>query len=415
MALQAFRCPNCNGELQMDDGLEKGYCMYCGSTIYVKDEIAKIKVIHSGMVEIDDSKKFANAIELADRAFECGNYEESYKYYSIALECNINNAYSVFRKGICAAYISITRVEELKQGVKRALEINEKQEESVEHENFLIFTELFRFIKTKASLEFNRPKNFVYPSLATANEAFHFIAVLTKLCNLCAGIITDEMIEAHPTYENNKRECLEMGLKICKYGTSTIKYVSGMRQVKIGDSYAAEEVYSMLSSPYLDVQKKYISKFKSDFNNLPTTRKTIATYDIEIEKLQKDVDAYRMGLDVYFKDNPEIGKEYRRCPMLFVILTGFLLFLMGIVFLMQTEIESVLVFVVVMVLLGAAFLSCGIVSVRKLVACKKSRKKIISELPSELASLKVTHDQSLDKLGTLKKTRAAFVRKNIKM
>ena len=52
MALQTFKCPNCNGELQMDDGLEKGYCMYCGSTIHVKEEVAKIKIELSGKVEM---------------------------------------------------------------------------------------------------------------------------------------------------------------------------------------------------------------------------------------------------------------------------------------------------------------------------------------------------------------------------
>jgi len=414
MALQSFRCPNCNGQLQMDDNLEKGYCMYCGSTIHVQEEVAKIKVEHSGKVEIDDSKKFANSMALADRAFEIGNYGESYGYYCTALECQVNNAHAVFRKGLCAAYISATRVGELEQGVKTALEINRTEAEDADRENHMIFTELFAYIKATYKLDCERPKGFVYPSLAAANNTFSVITVLTRLCGMCADIISEEMMAAHPTYESEKRACLEMGLELCKRGTGTLKYISGTQRVKRGNVYVTENVYNYAKSPAAEMERQYLTQFKTAFNNLPTTRSTLAEYDGEIAKLEKDVQAYKLGLESYFRANPEIGKVYNQTPLPFVLATAAAFFLIILVAAVAADSVPKAVFVILMIVLVLSGVGCGVIFVMRLVACSRNRKQILSQLPPDLASLKVTHDRSSEQLAKLRRTKADFVRKNIK-
>ena len=43
MALLNVKCPNCNKKIQMDDTLEKGFCMYCGASFWVQDEIQRFQ------------------------------------------------------------------------------------------------------------------------------------------------------------------------------------------------------------------------------------------------------------------------------------------------------------------------------------------------------------------------------------
>jgi len=52
MALVSVNCPNCNGEVQLEENMEKGFCLYCGSLIMVRDAVVKMKVEHSGTVSV---------------------------------------------------------------------------------------------------------------------------------------------------------------------------------------------------------------------------------------------------------------------------------------------------------------------------------------------------------------------------
>jgi len=43
MAFLNMNCPNCNKKIQMDDTVEKGFCMYCGASFCVQDEIQRFQ------------------------------------------------------------------------------------------------------------------------------------------------------------------------------------------------------------------------------------------------------------------------------------------------------------------------------------------------------------------------------------
>ena len=413
MAIQNLKCPNCGGEVQLDDNLEKGFCMYCGGAIQIKEEVAKIKVEHSGKIEIDDSKKLANSLALADRAFEAGNYEECYNYCCNVLECDINNAQIIFRKGLCAAYISLTRTNELGQAVKTAIDIIKNTSDNVDNDVYVIFSELLKYIKSAYSLNCNRAKGFSYPDLIAANNTFTVVSILTELCGQCSDLISEDMMSTHPTYESDKRVCLELGLDLCKIGVSSLKYFDGYRQVKKGDRYVNEEVYKKAKSPYIDMQRSYMDKFKDAFNNLPTTRKALMEYNGEIENLQKDIDAFNNKLEEYFKANPEIEKEYKKRALPFVIGTGASFFLIIFLAATITNTDSG-IFGFMMFLSTSSFLTLGVLSIVKAIKYSKNRKKILNELPAELACLKNVHDQSKIKLQSVTQAKAAFEKKNVK-
>jgi len=70
MALINLKCPNCNGEIQMDDTKETGFCLYCGNKFMVKDELVKIAIEHSGSVQVDRVKEVENLVIRANQKID---------------------------------------------------------------------------------------------------------------------------------------------------------------------------------------------------------------------------------------------------------------------------------------------------------------------------------------------------------
>lgn len=57
MALVGLSCPNCGGSIQMDNSQERGFCMYCGTSFLVKDEVQRVQIEHSGTVNLNLNRK----------------------------------------------------------------------------------------------------------------------------------------------------------------------------------------------------------------------------------------------------------------------------------------------------------------------------------------------------------------------
>lgn len=62
MAFINLKCSNCGGDIVMDDSKEKGFCMFCGSSFLVKDEIYRIHIEHSGTLEISRKSEVENLV-----------------------------------------------------------------------------------------------------------------------------------------------------------------------------------------------------------------------------------------------------------------------------------------------------------------------------------------------------------------
>ena len=58
MGLIACRCPHCGGEVNMDENLESGFCIYCGNKV-INENVSKVKV------SVDRSSEVKNSLLLA--------------------------------------------------------------------------------------------------------------------------------------------------------------------------------------------------------------------------------------------------------------------------------------------------------------------------------------------------------------
>lgn len=93
MGYVAARCPNCGGDLQLNDKMEKGYCAHCGTPIYFKEAVQRIKIV--GPVQVAGFAKIESLIKLLKKDLEFGmnRTPEFRDRLNRAIEMDPNNQY----------------------------------------------------------------------------------------------------------------------------------------------------------------------------------------------------------------------------------------------------------------------------------------------------------------------------------
>lgn len=78
MKLVSAMCPNCGAKLELDENMEKGFCMYCGSQILVQDAVQKYKVEISGRISVEGILSAEDFAKNGDTLVNIGNYPQAY-------------------------------------------------------------------------------------------------------------------------------------------------------------------------------------------------------------------------------------------------------------------------------------------------------------------------------------------------
>ena len=60
MKAYEIRCPECGAALEVEDGRDKIYCSYCGTQIFLDDDIEKKEVTHRFVDEAEIAKSNAS-------------------------------------------------------------------------------------------------------------------------------------------------------------------------------------------------------------------------------------------------------------------------------------------------------------------------------------------------------------------
>lgn len=104
--LAAAICPNCGGELEVDPETAETRCIYCGSTILVKEALTR--------VVLDNATAINNLLKAASIFFKAGDFEEAEKRYTRIFELDPDNYEALLWKGICTQKSDGNTIEMLK-------------------------------------------------------------------------------------------------------------------------------------------------------------------------------------------------------------------------------------------------------------------------------------------------------------
>jgi tetratricopeptide (TPR) repeat protein len=98
MPFVAAKCPQCGGDLQLDNEMETGFCMHCGSKIIVHEAIRAVRVDNTHMID--------TWMKMGDLAAESQNLSEAYEYYTKVVEVQPDNYWAIYKKGKAAGWQS---------------------------------------------------------------------------------------------------------------------------------------------------------------------------------------------------------------------------------------------------------------------------------------------------------------------
>lgn len=82
MKLVSAMCPNCGAQLELDENMEKGFCMYCGSQILVQDAVQKYKIELSGRVSVEGILSAEDLAKNGETFMKIGNIQQAYEAFS---------------------------------------------------------------------------------------------------------------------------------------------------------------------------------------------------------------------------------------------------------------------------------------------------------------------------------------------
>lgn len=270
MSLVTMKCPNCGGTLQLDDSREFGYCIFCGTQVRVQDEKTRVEV--SGSVKFDETEKYRNCLNLANQAYINGNMGEAYKYYTKALEIRQNDYLPIFRKGLCAGYLSHDgglRIEEIVSGVSRGYDM---APDKVACRN--MSDEIMEFV-----MDYRLPKkgNF-YSSDDCARyvrKVYGRIVLLNRLYPFIDQDNAEDVIEY-----------IETVLKYCgKFDSKVMKFTAGTsaKKGKNKTAYGTYPIPQNILAETLDISRR----FTAEYNKL--IRPRIEKVKEEIENIKAEI------------------------------------------------------------------------------------------------------------------------------
>lgn len=124
-ALKALKCPQCGGDVDLDDKQKYGFCKYCG----VKVQNTNFKVI-KGEVRIIGNPTAENYMKLGKRYFDDENYKEALENFKKVLDIEPDNWEAIYGRGACIVKTGTFddfRLKEIEKGAKNALKILENE------------------------------------------------------------------------------------------------------------------------------------------------------------------------------------------------------------------------------------------------------------------------------------------------
>lgn len=132
MSLVPAKCPQCGAAIQIPDEVEKANCMYCGTTLLVKEALKQNEIAGP------DAKRL---IELGETSLEAGRSDEAYNYFTRAIEADATLATPWYGKAKASwgqATLNDTRKDELVLCCNKYVELSNRDNESLTNASVLL-------------------------------------------------------------------------------------------------------------------------------------------------------------------------------------------------------------------------------------------------------------------------------------
>ncbi len=321
MAMKALRCPQCGADLELDDSKEFGFCSSCGTKIMLHETV---EMKHTGAVsmKMDNSDQGRNRITLGNRAFDAGNYEEAYEYFTKGLEDVPDDITCIIRKGICAVYLSPLdnlRIAELGTSLDAAHELWIKRDEALDPEegkDESAKNELGRLAEQEetdllAMLDAIEDQQEYYYQLSNIEKCHAQAARWCEMARLYAAAYTGVVSPA------GREVTLEDGIAFCDRVLGyDVKYYTHTTTDKKGNETDHFSRYSM-ESGRAQVIREIRTEMADAYNNLPSRLAQAEELSSDLSALEEEAGKlaelrdeaqakYDAAKAAFWENNPEL-------------------------------------------------------------------------------------------------------------
>ena len=259
MALIDLSCPNCHGDIKLDDSTGFGYCMYCGHKVFLQEKSVN-KVV------IDDSSKLENYRNLAKKLMSGGNSDEIRSISLKILELCPDDWYAWYCRG-CAAAIDLNTDEALDSWVHSVNNITSPEDYDETYPDLLVnISSLFRGLLDSEDGDFSRLYNLAYALDDKNNEFDREYDIFTDLLDYAESLF-DVLTEKHycaiaiyassvgfaaMSFYVDPRYMCEFSDRICEICDSSLKYANKLtfNEDKKLDRYVDSVIISELRLVY---------------------------------------------------------------------------------------------------------------------------------------------------------------------
>ena len=116
MNMVVGKCPNCGYSLNFESGMEKGFCISCGSPVQVRDAVQKLKIEMSGKVSVDGIGTLAQLKANAQKSFDLQLYQQAKESWLKAIKIDSADHESYWGLTCCEMMINPDRPVDEKYG-----------------------------------------------------------------------------------------------------------------------------------------------------------------------------------------------------------------------------------------------------------------------------------------------------------
>lgn len=274
MGIVALKCPSCGADVSIDSKSDFGICEFCGTKVMQE----KIIVEH----RVNETDKYNNCVELANRAYQGRNYEEAYSYYKKALEIKQDDYMLFFRKSICAGNLSEKneRTNEVISGIESAYSLGgeeHQKEMAADIAAFITDRDLGKPVEFNSAKECEKYIQRAYGHIELADNLFRYVDdenpdvvenYCQKIVDICKEIKpTIVYRKINPTVKQNRNIDLSLsGLSISNKTDVDDKGSYTTPKEILGNAKQLKEKYAKIKTEKL---KQNISVLRTEAKSLP--------------------------------------------------------------------------------------------------------------------------------------------------
>ena len=148
--MKTLNCPNCSGQITLDDSRDFGFCSYCGTKIQINETI---NVKHSGQVNVEGLATVDSLIKSGFSFYDSGNENKAKEIFEKVRELSYDNIYALIGLFVCSCdwscrgHYGSRQENDYYYGLlkKHSNEITEEEKSVINEFNCRNFTEIYLF------------------------------------------------------------------------------------------------------------------------------------------------------------------------------------------------------------------------------------------------------------------------------